>query len=80
MLTGGEQAKGGKEGPAECVPGIILGYVLQVQLSKGLSYSIFGAQGKQTCYALNGQAFQPEVKGLRGLLRTYRCLQHVPAQ
>ncbi len=31
------------------------------------------AQGKQTCYALNGQAFQPEVKGLRGLLRTYRC-------
>ncbi|CAL8465746.1 g5282 [Coccomyxa elongata] len=36
----------------------------------------FGGQGKQTCYALNGQAFQPEVKGLRGLLRTYRKALH----
>lgn len=29
-------------------------------------------QGKNKCWALNGQQFQPEVKGLRGLLRTYR--------
>ena len=29
------------------------------------------AQAKP-CWALNGQQFQPEVKGLRGLLRTYR--------
>ncbi|KAK9918166.1 hypothetical protein WJX75_001865 [Coccomyxa subellipsoidea] len=36
----------------------------------------FGGQGKQSCYALNGQAFQPEVKGLRGLLRTYRKALH----
>ena len=34
-------------------------------------------QGKSKCWALNGQQFQPEVKGLRGLLRTYRLLAAV---
>ncbi|CAL5224069.1 g6694 [Coccomyxa viridis] len=36
----------------------------------------FGDQGKGKCWALNGQQFQPEVKGLRGLLRTYRKALH----
>ena len=31
-------------------------------------------QGRNKCWALNGQQFQPEVKGLRGLLRTYRSV------
>ena len=33
-------------------------------------------QGRNKCWALNGQQFQPEVKGLRGLLRTYRSVYH----
>ena len=33
-------------------------------------------QGRNKCWALNGQQFQPEVKGLRGLLRTYRSVHH----
>ena len=33
-------------------------------------------QGRNKCWALNGQQFQPEVKGLRGLLRTYRSGHH----
>ncbi|CAK0732781.1 hypothetical protein CVIRNUC_000181 [Coccomyxa viridis] len=36
----------------------------------------FGDQGRNKCWALNGQQFQPEVKGLRGLLRTYRKALH----
>ena len=35
-----------------------------------------GMQGRNKCWALNGQQFQPEVKGLRGLLRTYRSGPH----
>lgn len=37
-------------------------------------YLAAAMQGNKTCWALNGQQFQPEVKGLRGLLRTYRCV------